>query len=89
MRDTAVTCEMLDVSDAFAERYARRLFSAAWYVRLRSRRKVSLNGMNGRKQIPMKMARNQNVARQLNDSVSTPPRSGPRDGPSRGALQAR
>ena len=51
---------------------------AHWYVRLRSRRKVSLKKKrNPRARMPDIIANNQKVARQLNATVRAPPKNGP------------
>ena len=68
---------------------SRSFCSAAWYVRLRSRRKVSRKNTKGMMQSPVKMTRNQNVARQPNACVRMPPIMGPREGPRSGALPKR
>ena len=49
-----------------------------WYVRLRSRRNVSLKKKrNARVKMPDSIAKNQKVARQLNETVRVPPNIGP------------
>ena len=58
---------------------------AAWYVRLRSRRKVSVKQKKLQRASPPRMARRKNVALQFHKFVTAPPSSGPIEGPRRGA----
>jgi len=58
---------------------------AAWYVRHRSRRKVSVKKKKLHREIPPRIARRQKVALQPHAFVTAPPINGPNDGPRRGA----
>lgn len=77
----------VDVSELFAASCASTRRRTLWYVRLRSRRNVSLKKRNATKQSPVKIARNQKTARQSKTCVRKPPMMGPREGPRRGALR--
>lgn len=69
-------------------REARRRCKAAQYVRLRSRRNVSLNRIRkDKKMTPPQIIRKKKLARQLKPCVSNPPSIGPSAGPKRGAAK--
>lgn len=76
---------LVALRSAFRRTRSIACFSAAWYVKLRSRRKVSVKKKKLQRAIPPRMVRRKNVALQFHTVVTAPPSNGPNDGPRRGA----